>query len=131
MFSYNNFIKKRLYVAILLLPFLEFFNQNIGEFTKEIFIYFIIYSLLILCLVFLALTFSDFFFNKQKLDFKIIFSIIFYFFFKHHLFQNILSKINIKFDGELSFLILILISVIIIFSFKKIVVKNFFHIFFF
>ena len=131
MFYYNNFIKKRLYIAILLLPFLEFFNQNVIEFTKEIFIYFVIYSVLILCLVFLVLALCEFFLNRQKLDFKIIFSIIFYFFFKHNLFQNILSEINIKFDGELSFLILILISVIIIFSFKKIVVKNFFHIFFF
>ena len=43
MFSYNNFIKKRLYIAILLLPFLEFFNQNVIEFTQEIFIYFVIY----------------------------------------------------------------------------------------
>lgn len=128
MFYYNNFIKKRLYIAILLLPFLEFFNQNVIEFTQEIFIYFVIYSVLILCLVFLTLALCEFFFNRQKLDFKIIFSIIFYFLFKHNLFQNISSKISIKFDGELSFLIIILISIIIFLSFKKTAVRKFINI---
>ena len=110
----NNFIEKRFFLFVLFIPFIEFINKNFNDITREIFLFFFIYSTLILIVVLFICYFANNFFDKEnKNKFNFLLSISFYFF-KFEFFKSFLTNYNISYDGEIS-LVIILIIIFIFF----------------
>ena len=77
----NNFIEKRFFLFVLSIPFIEFINKNFNDITREIFLFFFIYSTLILIVILFICYFTNNFFDKEnKNKFNFLLSISFYFF---------------------------------------------------
>ena len=111
----NNFIEKRFFLFVLSIPFIEFINKNFNDITREIFLFFFIYSTLILIVIFFIYYFTKNFFDKEnKNKFNFLLSISFYVFFKFGFFKSFLTNYNISYDGEIS-LVIILIIIFILF----------------
>ena len=111
----NNFIEKRFFLFVLSIPFIEFINKNFYDMTREIFLFFFIYSTIILLLIiFICLIIDNFFDIDNKNKFKFLLSISFYIFFKFQFFKSYLTIYDINLDGEIS-LVIILIIIFIFF----------------
>ena len=111
----NNFIEKRFFLFVLSIPFIEFINKNFNDITREIFLYFSIYSTLILISIFFIYLIIDNFPKKEnKNKFKLLLSISFYILFKFQFLKSFLTNYNISYDGEIS-LVIILIIIFIFF----------------
>ena len=75
----KKFIEKYLFLVILILPFLEFINENYVEFDSFITLNFLLYSIAFIVLIYLILIISKkvfYFIDKDK--FNLFFSIIFF-----------------------------------------------------
>ena len=106
----NNFIEKRFFLFVLSIPFIEFINKNFNDITREIFLFFFIYSTLILIVVLFICYFANNFFDKEnKNKFNFLLSISFFVFFKFEFFKSFLTNYNISYDGEISLLIILII----------------------
>ena len=106
----NDFIEKRFFLFVLSIPFIEFINKNFNDITREIFLFFFIYSTLILILVlFICLIVNNFFNKENKNKFKFLLSISFYIFFKFEFFKSFFTNYNISYDGEISLVIMLII----------------------
>ena len=106
----NNFIEKRFFLFVLFIPFIEFINENFNDITREIFLFFFIYSTLILILVlFISLIIDNFFDKENKNKFKFLLSISFYIFFKFQFFKSFFTN----YDGEISLVIILIIIFIL------------------
>lgn len=118
---------------IILLPFFEFINVNINEFTLEIFNFFLIYSSVILIFLFMVISSLKKFYIDDLKKIKIYLAIFFYLLFKFELIKLYLSNYT-NYDGEVSSLILLIIFLIFFFlyrvNFIQSLVKNFFFIYF-
>ena len=111
----KNFIEKRFFLFVLSIPFIEFINKNFNDLTREILLFFFIYSTLILIGVLFICYLANFFFGKEDKDkLNFLLSISFYVFFKFEFFKSFFTNYNINFDGEIS-LIIILIIIFILF----------------
>ena len=103
----NNFIEKKFFLFVLSIPFIEFINKNFNDITREIFLYFFIYSTLILIFIFFIYLIIDNFSKKEnKNKFKLLLSISFYIFFKFQFLKSFLTNYNIGYDGEISLVII-------------------------
>ena len=80
--TFYNFFEKRIYLLVLLIPFIEFINKNITDITVEIFFYFFVYSTIIFLVFFLVFFFIDRVSQKKNYNLKLLLSISFYIFFK-------------------------------------------------
>lgn len=110
----NNFVEKRFFLLVLSIPFIEFINKNFNEITREIFLFFFIYSTLILIAVLFICYFAKNFFDKEnKNNFNFLLSISFYVFFKFEFFKSFLTNFNISYDGEISLVIILMIIFIL------------------
>ena len=77
----KNFIEKRFFLFVLSIPFIEFINKNFNDLTREILLFFFIYSTLILIGVLFICYLANFFFGKEDKDkLNFLLSISFYVF---------------------------------------------------
>ncbi len=130
MIFYNKNIDKNLYLVILFLPFIEFINTNFFEFTGEVFLHFVFYSILILIIIFLSIFFIKFLFKNRNENFKNYLSLIIYLQFKFSLVKNFLSDAKINYDGEISLILILVLTVLITYLYSQEVIKNFIKIYF-
>jgi hypothetical protein len=131
----KNFFQNKYYLFIILIPFLEFYNHNIFEFSKEISLFYFIYTILFTSFV-LILFYSTSYFSKINFtDLKFYIVIIFFLLFRHDYFEKNLFIFTGKLSGEISLLFIFLLLIIVFFVNKffniQNLLKNFFLIYFF
>ena len=127
----KKFIEKYLYLVILILPFLEFINENYVEFDSFITLNFLLYSIAFIILIYLILIiFRKIFYFIDKDKFNLFFSIAFYLQFKFYLLKIFFLDFTSRYDGEIAFILIIIFTIVIFKFLKKQAFKNFVNIFF-
>jgi len=127
----RKLIAKYLFIIILILPFLEFVNENYVEFDSYITLNFLLYSIAFILVIYLLLIICRTIFSSVNKDkFNLFFSITIYLQFKFYLLKMFFVDITSDYDGEIAFILIIVFTILIFKFLKRQAFKNFVNIFF-
>lgn len=131
----KNFLERNYYILIFLIPFIEFYNFNKFEFSKEISFFFLFYIFIFLTFIIFFFILFEFLLRKNFPFTKLFLSYSFFLLFRHNFFEEKIFFVTENLAGEISFFVIFFVLVLLykLQRFSSIIqlIKNFFLFYFF